>query len=555
MYGRFEYITDLQYRVKSLQAQVDVFQSGEKYRKIRSEFHHQLAKKDSEIKNLKCELAGSRCQTITVRNYWMQVFDDLEKEHVAKLRKKDRRIKELEERALTAERRVDELLDKLKEKIREAYEVRTELEEEKGRNKKLLAQLNRNYENSSIPSSMKPNHKKISNNREKTDRTPGGQPGHKGHGRKKQTPTRVIQIPAPKRYLDSPNYRPTGKMVTKQMVNLSVNVSVDEYTTAEFRNILTGQRVHAEFPTGVVNDVNYGGSVKAFAFLLNNHCCVSIDKVRSFLSDLTDGALDISKGMINGLCREFSRNTQSAQNNAFSELMFAPVMNTDCTNARVGGQNSYVYVCATPTIAMYFARAHKGHEGVVNTPVEDYQGILVHDHDKTFYKYGNDHQECLAHVLRYLKDSMENEPGLKWNTQMWELIKETIHYRNSLEPDEDTSTNKVEEFETRYKEILNTAKEEYEYEPPSNYYKDGYNLYARLEEYMRNHLLFLHDKKVPSDNNLSERLLRVYKRKQKQVMTLRSFDSLDYLCRSMSMMALLRSQNKNIYRSVAAHFE
>ena len=55
-------------------------------------------------------------------------------------------------------------------------------------------------------------------------------------------------------------------------------------------------------------------------------------------------------------------------------------------------------------------RAKKGHEGVKGTVAEDYQGILVHDHDITFYNYGTDHRECLAHVLRYLKDSMDNEP-------------------------------------------------------------------------------------------------------------------------------------------------
>ena len=58
---------------------------------------------------------------------------------------------------------------------------------------------------------------------------------------------------------------------------------------------------------------------------------------------------------------------------------------------------------------LYFARDKKGHDGIKGTVVEDYQGTLVHDHDVTFYKYGTGHQECLAHVLRYLKDSMDNE--------------------------------------------------------------------------------------------------------------------------------------------------
>ena len=46
--------------------------------------------------------------------------------------------------------------------------------------------------------------------------------------------------------------------------------------------------------------------------------------------------------------------------------------------------------------ALYFAREKKGHEGVKGTVTEDYQGILVHDHDRIFYNYGTDHQECLA---------------------------------------------------------------------------------------------------------------------------------------------------------------
>jgi hypothetical protein len=554
MNSNFEFITNLQYKVKSLSARVQAFESGDKYKAMRLEFKIQLSEKDREIRRLKAELTDAHRHIVTVRQNWSQVFDDLEKEYTKELQKKDRKIKELEERALKAERQLDDAKAKFAEKTRELYKAKTELEEEQGKNQKLIAQINRNYINSSIPSSMKPNHRKISNSREKTGRKPGGQPGHTGHKRKRLAATNRIHIPAPEKYANNSDYKPTGKTIIKQLVDLHIGVSVDEYYTSEFRNIKTGQRVHAEFPDGVRNDINYGGSIKSFVFLLNNRCCVSIDKAREFLSELTEGMLNISKGMVNGLCKEFSKKTETEQNEAFSDLILSPVLNTDCTNARVNGQNVYVYVCATPDKAMYFAREHKGHKGVKRTPVEDYQGILVHDHDITFYNYGSGHQECLAHVLRYLKDSMENEPNLEWNKQMRGLIQEIIHYRNSLDSEAPPDVNSVEEFEARYRDILAVAKREYEYEPPSNYYKDGYNLYRRLDEYMENHLLFLHNADVPSDNNLSERLLRVYKRKQKQVMTLRSFDSLDYLCRSMSMIALLRAKSENLYANVAKIF-
>jgi hypothetical protein len=132
---------------------------------------------------------------------------------------------------------------------------------------------------------------------------------------------------------------------------------------------------------------------------------------------------------------------------------------------------------------------------------------------------------------------------------------ESIHYRNSLTSNDIINPNIVEDFENRYKEIIELARNEYEYEPPSKYYKEGFNLYKRMHKYMKNHLLFLHDINVPFDNNLAERHARVYKRKQKQVMTLRSFNNLHYLCNSMSMIALLRSKNKNLFTSVSDMFE
>ena len=154
-----------------------------------------------------------------------------------------------------------------------------------------------------------------------------------------------------------------------------------------------------------------------------------------------------------------------------------------------------------PDLFGYFARRKKGHEGVKGTPVEDYQGTLVHDHEKTFYNYGAQHQECLAHVLRYLKDSIDNEADRTWNKEMRALVQEMIHYRNGLPEEAPPDTEKVREYEERYRAILQKAKEEYEYIPASEYYKDGYNLYLRMEEYMSNQR-FSHDREPEFPGNL-----------------------------------------------------
>ena len=356
--------------------------------------------------------------------------------------------------------------------------------------------------------------------------------------------------------LEDPDFRKTSKTIKKQVVSIRLVLDVTEYHADVYYNSKTGERIHAPFPPGVVNDVNYAGDIKAFLFLLNNDCCTSIDKCRRFLYDLTEGKLDISKGMISRLSREFAEKSEKEIKRSYADMLKAPVMHTDCTNARVNGKNAYVFICAAPSgDAIYFAREKKGHEGVKGTAAENYQGILVHDHESTFYKYGSGHQECLAHVLRYLKGSIENEPDREWNKKMRSLVQEMIHYKNGLSDDERPDADKVKEYERRYREILEKAKEEYEYIPPDKYYRDGYNLYRRMEQYMSNHLLFLHDQRVPATNNLAERLLRVYKRKQAQAVSFRSFDSIEFLCQCMSMLFMMRkNEETNVFNRVSRIF-
>jgi hypothetical protein len=556
MNNAFEFITTLQYRLKAAHNELQAFRSGKKYIQMQEDAEQRVNELETIIKKLKAELEASNISIVRTRNQWFDVFTDLQKEQEKERRKYEGIIDQLEKRALKAERERDEALYKAGELRRQYYDVATELEEEKGKNLRLTAQLNHDYENSSIPSSMGMKKKKVKNSRETTGRKPGGQPGHKGHGRKKQVPTQSpILLPPPQEVIDNPDFKKTSKTIVKQVVGIRLMLEVAEYHADVYYNSKTGERIHAQFPEGVVDDVNYDGSVKAFLFLLNNDCNVSIDKSSRFLNELTQGKLSISKGMINKLSREFADKSKAELDGVFRKILGAPVMHTDFTNAREKGKNAQVLVCATPGgEVIYFAKEKKGHEGIKDTPVEDYLGILVHDHDTTFYKYGSDHQECLAHILRYLLDSVENEPGRTWSSEMRTLIREMIHYRNGLAPEEDFDSAVVEGYEKRYSEILEKARREYEDIPASDYYRDGYNLYIRMEKYMQNHLLFLHDKRVPTTNNEAERLLRNYKRKQRQAVTFRSFDSIDYLCQCMSMLVMMRKKEENVFDRVSEIF-
>ncbi len=348
-----------------------------------------------------------------------------------------------------------------------------------------------------------------------------------------------------------------GRIIRKQKVAIKMSVSVTEYTTKEYRNRVTGARVHAPFPKGYVNEVNYDGTIKAFAFLLGNECNVSHAKIKKLISEMTNGEVDISVGMINGLCKEFSEKTEAEKAEILKELMLSPVMNADFTNANVNGNSAQVLVLASPMTdaALYIAREKKGHEGVKGTALENYVGILVHDHDRTFYSYGTGHQECIQHNCRYLIGSIQNEPELSWNRKMHELFREMLHYKNGLGKTEDFDKEKVRKYEERYDAILAIAEQEYADAPPGDYYREGYNLFLRLRKYKENELLFLHDKRVPANNSLCERLARVFKRKQKQAITLRSQENLGYICDGLSIVYLLRAKEKSVYDEISQIYE
>lgn len=350
----------------------------------------------------------------------MDVLEDVQKEQEKEVKKLKKTIVELDE--------------KRKKALHGYYETAAKLEDAQGITVKLTAQVNHNYENSSMPSSKCIGRKKITNNRGKTGKKPGAQKGHPHHPRKPMKPDKIVEIQTEEKLKDSSRYIPTGKIVSRQTVGIAIVPVVTEYHALEFYDKKKGWEVHSASPGGVTDDVNYDESMKAMLFLLDSRCNVSLEKTAQFVKDVTDGALSPSVGMINGLCREFSLKSKSEQDSLFRAPFDAPVMHVDGTVAKVNGSNNHVVVCSNGTATMYFARESKGHAAVKGTPVETFGGILIHDHEACFYSYGSDHQECMVHIERYLKDSIENEKNLTWNRQMLELIQEMIH-ENNLAPE------------------------------------------------------------------------------------------------------------------------
>ena len=557
----------LLFKIKLLTDRVEAFESGEKYRRMK-ELHRIAREGDSRtIQRLKKELAQERSEKTRVRELWFATCLDMQDQFDKQLKQKDEECAEklaekdriilLLQKDLQEEREGrEEEHEKYLKQVKEAYEAKTQLEEEKERNQELLSRINKDYSNSSKSSSMSPNHETIHNSREKSGRSPGGQPGHVHYGRKHKEPTEYQEIPVPEEYLEDPIFQPTGNIVRKQLIKVNVTTEVIEYWTPEFRNVITGQRVHADFPPGIADDVNYDGTVKALTYLVNNGLYTSIDKTRVFLKDISKGKIDISTGFICNLSKQFSDCTKEERESIFEELITAPVLHSDFTFGRACGKQSAVIINATDDgKVLYQGRTQKGDEGVKGSPVEHYSGTLVSDHEASLIKHGKRHQECLAHVKRYAKSEAENEPEKTWGVKLDAWIKESIGYWHEVNDgfrEYDKAT--AEEYISQFMEILQTAREEYEYEPPSQYYKDGYNTFKRMEETPEDYLLFLRDPSVPPTNNIAERYGRKFKRKAHQVMSFRSQEGVNRFCDGLTITESIKGQGGNLFEGITERF-
>ena len=171
----FEYVGALQQENKILKKEVADFKSGERFKQIKREHQKLIDEYRRQIKQLNLVIEGLHRD---VKNAWKwceEAYEDALKELHASMKELKRALKEKEKKWLLSEREREQALSKITDLCHENSELKTQLYDEQGRNKKLLAQLSRDYENSSIPSSQSRNRSKIPNNRECTGRKPGAQ--------------------------------------------------------------------------------------------------------------------------------------------------------------------------------------------------------------------------------------------------------------------------------------------------------------------------------------------------------------------------------------------
>lgn len=557
---QYHYMTRLQLENKNLKRRLQDAEDGtgitaerEKRRKEREKLERRIKLLESE--KIQMEAAHARDMEKQMR-YYMGVMEEIEKEAEARIAQLEKKCSKAWEAAVKAEKAYEDLKEKCACLQEEKSQAQAAAEDLKGQLARQTRTLNQNHENSSIPSSGEGvRKKKIHNSREKSDRSPGAQPGHKGHTRPQPEPTEEpVFVAAAPEIAESGDWELVGSR-RKLLADLEVRLKVTPYDFGVYRNRHTGRIVRVSIPDELHDDLNYGPALKAALFLAHTEFNMPARSIVEYMKELSGGTVKVSHGFVAGLTEEFARKSEEERTEIAKLLLAGPYINIDTTTAQCERTRHHVTTNVNGTAAFLSYSEHKGREAAEKTPyAAGYTGCGVHDHEPTFSHYTDKHQLCHAHLIRRLQDVVENEPDRKWAPMGLKLLRQIAHEKKSW-PDEGAPASRKKAIRAMYTRMTNTGLREYEARPASKYFREGENLLKALREDREAVLYFLDHPEVPTTNNAAERALRPVKRKQAAAMCWRSSGSLDNYCKAKSVLSTERMNGRSCYEKAVEVME
>ena len=403
----------------------------------------------------------------------------------------------------------------------------------------LIGRLHLNSKNSSKPPSQDQNREK--KKRKKSGRSKGGQKGHVGLTLTPVAdPDEVINLAIDRRTLPANgNYQADG-YTARQVVDIKISRQITEYRA---ENVVSknGIQYTAKFPENITRPIQYGASVKAHSVYLSIHQLIPYERLQEQFNN--EYSIPISTGSICNFNAEAAAIVEELFEPTVKQaLANAIVSHADETGANLDGKRIWLHNCSNETwtwIAPHTKRGQEAMDDIGILPV--FNGTLCHDHWKTYFNYGCDHQLCNAHHLRELTFAYE-EKGQKWSKKMHNFLLNLNEEVNATRKNK-LSKKKKELRRAKYQSILKKGNKEC----PAAISKDtgkitvkqskSRNLLERLQEHEDNVLRFMVESLVPFTNNQGERDIRMFKVQQKISGCFRTMDGAVNFCKVRSYLS------------------
>jgi len=426
----------------------------------------------------------------------------------------------------------------------------------------LQDQLVKDSHNSSKPPShdglKKPRRHSL---RQKGQRPKGGQPGHKGDTLKMVAEPDYIEshpvMACPHCQTELGSIGPIGQEKRQVFDVPSVRLEVTEHQAQIKQCPGCGKQVKGVFPDHISQPTQYGPRLKAQASYLNNYHFIPLARTEELLTDFYGQSP--SEAVVIAANQQLVEQTQASLTRIKQQLVAADVAHFDESGLRVESKLHWLHVASTPELTHYHVHGKRGQAGMAAGGIlPAFQGGAVHDHWSAYLKFDNcRHYFCNAHHLRELQFIVEQYQQ-SWAADMAQLL-------GTIKVEIETSplgtlrlpTDRLTYYETEYDKLITkglVANPTPAQPPPKKRGRSKQsppkNLLDRLSKHKAGVLAFMYDFRVPFDNNLAERDIRMVKVKQKVSGTFRTQTGADTFCAIRSYISTVRKHGHNVIDAI-----
>jgi len=447
----------------------------------------------------------------------------------------------------------DTIIDLLEQLMKTNERLVQQVTDLKTRVQELEKQLAQDSHNSSKPPSSDGFKKQTKSLRQPSKKKPGGQKGRRGNTLKRvSNPDKTVtcSVSTCTHCGHSLDNVPVHDYDKRQVFDIPpVAIEVTEYQ-AEIKTCAHCQTVNkASFPENVTQVAQYGARLKAQMIYLMNQHLIPYERTSDICFDLYGYRISVGTlYRMNQFCADVLE-TPIAK--IKEHIIASDVVNFDETGLRVEEHGHWLHSASTNDCTYYYVHRQRGPVAMDAADIlPHFSGTAVHDHWKSYLTYDCQHALCNAHHLRELTFIAEQEKQ-KWADEMIKLL---IEIKNETAHANDVGAERLDdvilkEFEIRYHQILEDGfklNPDYDLKRKKKKRTKAQNLLHRLKNFKEQTLAFMYDLKVPFDNNLAERDIRMMKLHQKISGCFRKKAGAEIFCRIRGYISTARKQNWNI---------